>query len=71
MKKGLIITGIVFAVLFAIGFGFYSYINGVRNDGIRQETALNAQYLANQNELSSYQAASTRSSVSPTSRATR
>ena len=56
MKKGLIITGIVFAVLFAIGFGFYSYINGVRNDGIRQETALNAQYLANQNELSSYQA---------------
>lgn len=56
MKKGLIITGIVFAVIFAVGFGFYGYVNGVRSTMLVQEKSLNSQYLANQNELSSYQA---------------
>ena len=56
MKKGLIITGIVFAVILAVGFSLYGYINSTRSTAVQLENGLNAQYLANQNELSSYQA---------------
>lgn len=44
-------------VLFVLGFGalsVYGYVNGLRSEGIRQETALSAQFEANQNELSGY-----------------
>lgn len=34
--------------------GVYGFINGTRNQGITYETALTAQYLANQNNLSAY-----------------
>ncbi len=56
MSKGLIITGAVLLGLLAVGFGLYSYANSTRNAGVRQEAALNAQYLDNQNELSSFKA---------------
>ncbi len=54
MSKGLLITlGVVAAIVVGL-FSFYGYVNSMRNDGIRMETALSAQYLDNQNELSSF-----------------
>lgn len=37
------------------GVMLYAYINGVRNELVTQETALNAQYQDNQNELANYE----------------
>lgn len=54
MKKSLIILIVVGVVLGAIGLGFYGYANGINSDGVKMESSLNAQYLDNQNELSSY-----------------
>ncbi len=54
MGKGLLVTlGVIAAI--AVGlFSLYGYVNNMRNEGIRMETTLNAQYLDNQNELSSF-----------------
>jgi len=52
-----IFVGIVIAFVATVLFGGlagYQYINALRNDGITKETALNAQYLSNQNYLSTY-----------------
>jgi hypothetical protein len=51
--------GISVAALFIVSsccllFGGYVYVNGVRTEGLTKEVALSAQYLDNQNELSSY-----------------
>jgi hypothetical protein len=56
MKKGLIITCVVLGTLVVGAFSLYSYINSTRSSGITYETGLNAQYLDNQNELSSFKA---------------
>jgi len=54
--KGLIITlGVIAGLVFG-GFALYNYVNDTRSEGIRMETSLNAQYLDNQNELSSFKA---------------
>jgi hypothetical protein len=54
MSKGLIIgLGIAAAIVIAL-FSGYGYVNSMRNEGIRMETNLSAQYLDNQNELSSF-----------------
>lgn len=53
----LIITVVVLGGLFGLGVSFYGYANGVRNDLVSQETALNAQYQDNQNELANYEVA--------------
>lgn len=51
--KWLVTIGL--AVVLAFGaIGFYGYVNGLRSEGIQQETALSAQYESNQNELSAY-----------------
>lgn len=48
------------AIVAVLGVGLfvvlavYGFINGTRNDGVTKEAALTAQYLDNQNELSSY-----------------
>lgn len=53
-SKGLL-TGIVAVVVLVIlAFSVFGYINTVRNEGIKQENALEAQYRSNQNELSTY-----------------
>ena len=52
--KGLLITlGVIGALVFG-AFSLYGTVNSMRNEGIRMETSLNAQYLDNQNELSSF-----------------
>jgi len=51
---GTVIAIAVVAGLLISGLGFYGYINGARTEGIGYETRLNAQYLDNQNELSTY-----------------
>jgi len=56
MSKGLIITLAVIAGLIFGGFGLYGYVNSTRSEGIKLETSLSAQYLDNQNELSSFKA---------------
>lgn len=56
MKKFLIIASIALVVLGGFAFGLYSYVNNVRSTLIVQEKSLNSQYLANQAELSAYQA---------------
>ncbi len=53
----LIIAVAVLGGLFVGGVSFYGYANGVRNELVRQETALNAQYQDNQNELANYEVA--------------
>ena len=52
-KIGMIVLSVLGA-LFIAGFSFYGYVNGLRSESIRHETALNAQYLANQNFLSAF-----------------
>lgn len=54
MNKGLIITLAILAGLFIFGVSIFSTLNSYQKDGVSQETALSAQYLDNQNELSSY-----------------
>ena len=53
-NKGIVtIAGVVVVALVAV-MGIYGYLNGLRNEGIRREAALVAQYQDNQNELSNY-----------------
>ncbi|MBX3152059.1 hypothetical protein KF728_18010 [Candidatus Obscuribacterales bacterium] len=54
MSKGLLIgIGVIVAAVIGI-FSLYGYVNSTRNEGIRMETSLSAQYLDNQNELSAF-----------------
>ena len=56
MKIGtgsIIVTGIVGA-LFVGGFSLYVYARDQRTEAVTREIALSAQYLSNQNNLSSY-----------------
>lgn len=53
-SKALLTTIVGFVVLVILAFSVFGYINTVRNEGIKQENALEAQYRANQNELSTY-----------------
>src|SRR5262245_44510450 len=54
MNKGLIIGGAVVGLLLIIIIGFVGCASSAKTDGVRMETSLNAQYLDNQNELSTY-----------------
>lgn len=54
MKKLLIGGGAAVLVIVIVAVSFLGYINGIRNEGIKQENALEAQYQNNQNELSTY-----------------
>lgn len=54
MKKNLIIALVVIMALVVASFSLYGYLNGLRTESVHQETALNAQYLANQNYLSAF-----------------
>ncbi len=54
MHKGLIITLAVLAALVIGVISLFNYASGLQKEGVAQETSLNAQYLANQNELSTY-----------------
>lgn len=49
-----LIIGIPLVLLVVIAVSIFGYVNSVRNEGIRQEAALVAQYQDNQNELSTY-----------------
>jgi len=51
--KWLVAIGLAVVTVFS-AVGFYGYVNGLRSEGIQQETALSAQYESNQNELSAY-----------------
>jgi hypothetical protein len=51
----LIVVTIGLCTLFAGGISLYVYFNGVRNELVRQETGLNAQYQDNQNELANFE----------------
>ncbi len=53
-NKPLVITLAVIGSIILVLFLIYSYINGVRNEGIQHERQLTAQYLDNQNYLSGY-----------------
>jgi hypothetical protein len=50
----LVILLTVIVSCLAVGAMVYGYANGLRNEGLEQEFALNAQYLDNQNYLSAY-----------------
>jgi len=52
--KKLIIAGVAALLVIILGFSIYGKVNSINTDGVRMETALNAQYKDNQNELSSY-----------------
>ena len=55
LKNTKLVVALAAVLVFTIGaFGFYGYVNGIRSEGITQETALSAQYESNQNELSTY-----------------
>lgn len=54
MKTSLIATIVVILVVLVGGCSLYGYTNNVRNEAVRREAALTAQYLDNQNQLSSY-----------------
>lgn len=52
--RGWIIAGSVITLVCVILGSLYAYVNSVRNEGLDWETRLSAQYLDNQNYLSSY-----------------
>ena len=54
MTIGLVALGAVVLFFLVGGFSCYSWVNGLRNDGITKERALSAQYLDNQNHLSAF-----------------
>ena len=56
MSKGLLIGGAILVALVIGIVSIFGYVNGLQKTGVQYETALNAQYLDNQNELSSYKA---------------
>ncbi len=51
--KGIVALAVI-GVIFYAGVMGYGYCNGLRNESVDRETHLNAQYLDNQNYLSSY-----------------
>ena len=51
---GLLMASGVLAVGLALLVSLYGYLNGLRSVAVESETALNAQYVDNQNELSTY-----------------
>lgn len=52
--KQLIIWGAVALVAIIAAVSIFGFINGTRDEGIRKTSALEGQYMDNQNELSSY-----------------
>lgn len=54
VKAALVVMVAAVAVVGVVALALYGYVNGVRNEGLSMETQLSAQYLANQNELSTY-----------------
>lgn len=55
LQKRSVQVGIgVFVALFLLVGGIYGKMNGLRHEGVDRETALTAQYLSNQNELSAF-----------------
>jgi hypothetical protein len=52
--KTLIIVGAILGALVLGAIGIYGYANSLQMEGVARETELNAQYLDNQNELSTY-----------------
>lgn len=52
--KTLIIVGAILGALILGAIGLYGYANGLQQEAVARETELNAQYLDNQNELSTY-----------------
>jgi hypothetical protein len=54
LSKSAITTLAVLGGLVVLFFALYGYVNSLRSEGVRRETALNAQYLSNQNELGTY-----------------
>ena len=54
LSTGLVVLVAIIGCLLLSGMWTYGWVNGLRTEGINQETALNAQYLSNQNYLSSY-----------------
>lgn len=54
MNKTLLTIGSCVVVSLLVAFAVYSYVNGIRDEGIEREKMLSGQYLANQNYLSSY-----------------
>jgi hypothetical protein len=52
--KQLIIWGAAALVVIIAAVSIFSFVNGTRDEGIRKTSALEAQYLDNQNELSTY-----------------
>ena len=53
-KVALVVAMVVLGVVGAGLLSLYGFVNSTRNEGIGLETQLNAQYLANQNELSTF-----------------
>jgi hypothetical protein len=56
IKPWMIIVGALLLLLIIGGGSCYGTMNSIQQEGVAQETALSAQYLDNQNELSSYKA---------------
>ena len=54
MNKGLIIGGAVVGLILIVILSFVGCASSAKSAGVRMETSLNAQYLDNQNELSTY-----------------
>lgn len=54
ISRGLIIGLAPVVVLVAAGLYFYGYLNGLRTESVNRENQLNAQYVSNQNFLSTY-----------------
>lgn len=55
LKRRSVQAALVVAVgLFFMAVGGYAKMNGIRGQGVDRETALTAQYLSNQNELSTF-----------------
>jgi hypothetical protein len=54
VNAGLIIGLSILGAVLLLSLSFYGYVNGLRTQGVQTEAALTAQYLSNQNYLSSY-----------------
>lgn len=54
LSFGLVVTLGVAAVVVVVGLWFYGHMNSLRSESVQREAQLSAQYLSNQNYLSSY-----------------
>jgi hypothetical protein len=52
--KTIVIVAVLLIAALIVGLSFYGKYNTLNTEGVRQEQALNAQYLDNKNELSAY-----------------